>query len=166
MRGPRARESQRAKNRRAKERGVTGRSQTMEGLIVPVLIKKIRRRVHRTQIAALRNRWIDGWGEISYSTVMCAAQDFCPSPQMCARDTDRGAVGGCDTRDQVFRGKLEVIEYLDVECSTQVETTMLMNLGQGERDGEHSDYVGHHLGGMVVLLPVTPSGDRSPLSFH
>ena len=97
---------------------------------------------------------------------MCAAQDFFPSPQMCARDTDRGIVGGRDTRHQVSHGKLVVIEYLDVECSTRVEQRMLKNPDQGERDGERSDYVGQHLGGLVGMLPVTPWGDRSLLSFH
>ena len=58
-------------------------------------------------------RWIDGWGEIVGYTVMCVAQDFCPSPQVCARETDRDVVGGRDTRDQVSRGKLVVKEYLD-----------------------------------------------------
>ena len=43
---------------------------------------------------------------------------------------------------------------------------MLKNPGQGERDVECSDYMGDHLGGMVVQLPVTPWGDRSLLSFH
>ena len=64
------------------------------------------------------------------------------------------------------RGKLEVIEYLDVECSARVEQRMLRNPDQGERDGEHSDYVGQHLGGLVGLLRTTPFGDRSLLSFH
>lgn len=40
--------------------------------------------------------------------------------------------------------------------SVRVEQTMLRNPNQGERDGERSDYVRHHLGGMVVPLPVTP----------
>ena len=43
---------------------------------------------------------------------------------------------------------------------------MLRNLDQGERDGERSDYMGQHLGGLVGPLPVTPWGDRSLLSFH
>ena len=65
-------------------------------------------------------------------------------------------VGGRDTRDQVSRGKLKVIEYLDAECSSRVEQRKLRNLSQGERDGKHSDYVGHHLGGIVMPLPITP----------
>ena len=97
---------------------------------------------------------------------MCVAQDFCPSPQMCARDIDHGVVGGQDTRDQVSHGKLVVKEYLNAECSARGEKRMLWNLGQGERDGECSDYVGEHLGGLVGPLPVTPWGDRSLLSFH
>ena len=64
------------------------------------------------------------------------------------------------------RGKLVVIEYLDVECSVKGEQRMLRNPSQGERDGECSDYVGQHLGGLVGLLPVTPWGDRSLLRFH
>ena len=40
---------------------------------------------------------------------------------MCVRDTDHSVVGGCDTRDQVSCGKLEIIEYLDIECSARVE---------------------------------------------
>ena len=51
------------------------------------------------------------------------------------------------------RGKLVVIEYLDAECSTMSEQRMLRNLDQGEGDGEHSDYMGQHLGGLVGLLP-------------
>jgi len=43
---------------------------------------------------------------------------------------------------------------------------MLENLGQGERDGECSDYVGQHLGGLVGPLPVTPWWYRSLLRFH
>ena len=35
---------------------------------------------------------------------------------------------------------------------------MLKNPNQGERDGEHSDYMGQHMGGLVGLLPVTPWG--------
>lgn len=53
-------------------------------------------------------------------------------------------------------GNLEVIEYLDAECSARVEQRMLRNPIQGESDGEHNDYMGHHLGGLVVLFPVTP----------
>ena len=85
---------------------------------------------------------------------------------MCVQDTDCGTMGGRDTRDQVSYGKLVVIEYLDAEHSTRVEQRVLRNTGQGERDGERSDYMGHHLGGLVVPLPVTPWGDRSMLSFH
>ena len=122
--------------------------------------------MHEIQITALRKRWIDGWGEIVGSTVMCAAQGFCPSPQMCAQNTNHSVVGGRDTRDQVSRGKLVIIEYLDVECPMWAEHKMLRNFDQGERDGERSDYMGHHLGGLVVSLPVTPWGDRILLSFH
>ena len=75
-------------------------------------------------------------------------------------------MGGHDTRDQVSNGKLEVIEYLDAKCSTWAEQIMLRNPSQGTRDGERSDYVGHHLGGPVVPLLVTPWGDRSLLIFH
>ena len=51
---------------------------------------------------------------------MCAMQDlYPPPPQLCAQDIDRGFVG-LDTRDQVSHGKLEVIEYMDAECSTRV----------------------------------------------
>ena len=64
------------------------------------------------------------------------------------------------------RGKLVVIEYLDAECSARGEQGMLRNPGQGERDGEHSDYLGQHMGGLVGSLPITPWGDRSLLSFH
>ena len=85
---------------------------------------------------------------------------------MCARDTDCGIVGGRDTRNQLSHGKLVVNEYLDVECSARVEQRMLRNPSQGERDGECSDYVGQHLGGLVGSLPITPWGDRSLLSFH
>ena len=46
-------------------------------------------------------------------------------------------------------GKLEVIEYLDAECSVKDEQGVFKNPGQGESDGESSDYVGHHLGGLV-----------------
>lgn len=75
------------------KRGDIGRSQTLEGLIVPILIEKIHRRVCEIKIVALRKRWIDGWGEIIVSTVLCAAQDFRPSPQMCVRDIDHNVVG-------------------------------------------------------------------------
>ena len=46
---------------------------------------------------------------------------------MCVQDTDHGAVGGRDTRDQMSRGKLVVIEYLDAECSVRVEQRILGN---------------------------------------
>ena len=75
-------------------------------------------------------------------------------------------MGGRDTRDQVSRGKMVVKEYLDIECSVRGEQRMLWNPSQGERDDEHSDYVGQHLGGLVGLLLVTPWGDRSLLIFH
>ena len=65
-------------------------------------------------------------------------------------------MGGRDTRDQVSRGKLVVKEYLYAECYARVEQRMFRNPGQGERDGERSDYVGQHLGKLVGLLPVTP----------
>ena len=63
-------------------------------------------------------------------------------------------------------GKLDVIEYLDADCSARVEQRMLRNLGQGERDGARSDYMAQHLGALVAPLPVTPWGDRSQLRFH
>jgi hypothetical protein len=58
----------------------------------------------------------------------------------------------------VSHKKLVVIVYLDVECSTRVEQRMLRNPDHGEKDGEHSDYVGQHLGGLVGPLPVNPWG--------
>ena len=68
--------------------------------------------------------------EIAGFAVMCVMQDLYAT-QLCVRDTDRSFVG-LDTRDQVSCGKLEVIEYLDVECFARVEQRMLRNLGQGE----------------------------------
>ena len=81
-------------------------------------------------------------------------QDLYPR-QLCARNTDHGAVGR-DTRDQVSHGKLEVKEYLDVECSMRVEQRMLWNPGQGDRVVRVIDYMCHNLGGLVVSLHVIP----------
>ena len=54
------------------------------------------------------------------------------------------------------RRKLVVKEYLDAVYSTRGEKTMLRNFNQGDRDGERSDYIGQHLGGLVWTLLVTP----------
>ena len=85
---------------------------------------------------------------------------------MCVRNTDRGAMGGRDTGDQVSHGKLVVKEYPDTTLSTRGEQRMLRNPDQGERYGACSDHVAQHLGGSVGPLPVTPWVDRSLLSFH
>jgi hypothetical protein len=63
-------------------------------------------------------------------------------------------------------GKLVDKEYMDTARSVRREQRMLWNLGQGERDGVHSDYMALHLEGLEWLLPVTPWGDRSLLRFH
>lgn len=65
---------------------------------------------------------------------------------------------GHGIRDQVSHRKLEVKEYLDVECSAWVEQRMLRNPDQGDKVVRASDYMCHHLGGLVVPLYVIPGG--------